>query len=81
LKLLKSWDLNVILALSVKTIFGKNLIKRKLVVILIAMVSTLLLAKELARKEKLLLLKLGKVLKRVLLLLVFHALPLRDIQL
>ena len=71
----------MILALSVKTIFGKNLIKRKLVVILIAMVSTLLLAKELARKEKLLLLKLGKVLKRVLLLLVFHALPSRDIQL
>jgi hypothetical protein len=81
LKLLKSWDLNVILALSVKTIFGKNLIKRKPVVILIAMVSTLLLAKELARKAKLLLPKLGKVLKRVLLLLVFHAPPLRDIQL
>ena len=71
----------MILVLSVKTIFGKNLIKRKLVVILIAMVSTLLLAKELARKEKLLLLKLGKVLKRVLLQLVFHALPSRDIQL
>ena len=67
--------------LSVKTIFGKNLIKRKPVVILIAMVSTLLLAKELARKAKLLLPKLGKVLKRVLLLLVFHALPSRDIQL
>ena len=71
----------MILALSVKTIFGKNLIKRKPVVILIAMVSTLLLAKELARKAKLLLPKLGKVLKRVLLLLVFHAPPLRDIQL
>ena len=71
----------MILALSVKTIFGKNLIKRKPVVILIAMVSTLLLAKELARKAKSLLPKLGKVLKRVLLLLVFHALPLRDIQL
>ena len=67
--------------LSVKTIFGKNLIKRKPVVTLIAMDSTLLLAKELARKAKLLLLKPGKVSRRVLLLLVFHALPLRDIQL
>jgi hypothetical protein len=81
LKLLKSWDLNVIPVLSVKIIIGKNPIKRKPVVILIAMVSTLLLAKELARKAKLLLPKLGKVLKRVLLLLVFHALPSRDIQL
>ena len=71
----------MILVLSVKTIFGKKLIKRKPVVILIAMVNTLLSAKELARKAKSLLLKLGKVLKRVLLLLVFHAPPLRDIQL
>jgi len=81
LKLLKSWDLNVIPVLSVKTIFGKNLIKRKPVVTLIAMDSTLLLAKELARKAKLLLLRLGKDSKRALQLLVFLALPLRDIQL
>ena len=67
--------------LFVKTIFGKNLTKRKPAVTLIAMDSTLLLAKELARKAKLLLLKPGKVSRRVLLLLVFHALPLRDIQL
>ena len=67
--------------LSVKTIFGKNLIKRKPAVTLIAMDSTLLLAKELARKAKLLLLRLGKDLKRASLLLVFLALPLRDIQL
>ena len=67
--------------LSVKTIFGKNLIKRKPVVTLIAMDSTLLLAKELARKAKLLLLRLGKDLKRASQLLVFLALPLRDIQL
>lgn len=67
--------------LSAKTIFGKNLIKRKPVAILIVMVNTLLLEKELARKAKLLLLKPGKVSRRVLLLLVFHALPLRDIQL
>jgi hypothetical protein len=43
--------------------------------------STLLLAKELARKAKLLLLRLGKDLKRASQLLVFLALPLRDIQL
>ena len=67
--------------LSVKTIFGKNLIKRKPVVTLIAMDSTLLLAKELARKARLLLLRLGKDLKRASHLLVFLALPLRDIQL
>ena len=67
--------------LSVKTIFGKNLIKRKPVVTLIAMDSTLLLAKELARKAKLLLLRLGKDSKRASQLLVFLALPLRDIQL
>jgi len=81
LKLLKSWDLNVIPVLSVKTIFGKNLIKRKPVVTLIAMDSTLLLAKELARKARLLLLRLGKDSKRASQLLVFLALPLRDIQL
>ena len=67
--------------LFVKTIFGKNLTKRKPAVTLIAMDSTLLLAKELARKAKLLLLRLGKDLKRASLLLVFLALPLRDIQL
>ena len=67
--------------LSVKTIFGKNLIKRKPVVTLIAMDSTLLLAKELARKARLLLLRLGKDSKRASQLLVFLALPLRDIQL
>ena len=67
--------------LFVKTIFGKNLIKRKPAVTLIAMDSTLLLAKELARKAKLLLLRLGKDLKRASQLLVFRALPLRDIQL
>ena len=67
--------------LSVKTIFGKNLIKRKPAVTLIAMDSTLLLAKELARKARLLLLRLGKDSKRASQLLVFLALPLRDIQL
>jgi len=81
LKLLKNWDFNVILALSVKTTFGVNLVKRKHVVIQIVMVNILLLAKELARKVKLLLLKPGKVSRRALLLLVFHALLLRDTQL
>ena len=71
----------MITVLSVKTIIGKNLIKKKPVVILIVMVSTLLLEKESVRKAKLLLLKLGKVLSRVLQLLVFHALLLRDTQL
>ena len=71
----------MILVLSVKTIFGKNLIKRKPAVTLIAMDSTLLLAKELARKVRLLLLRLGKDSKRASQLLVFLALPLRDIQL
>jgi hypothetical protein len=71
----------VITVLSVKTIIGKNLTKKKPAVILIVMVSTLLLEKESVRKAKLLLLKLGKVLSRVLQLLVFHALLLRDTQL
>ena len=71
----------MITVLSVKTIIGKNLTKKKPAVILIVMVSTLLLEKESVRKAKLLLLKLGKVLSRVLQLLEFHALLLRDTQL